>query len=511
MKKINLLIGYYAYYGEKFIKEIIKKESISTIYNAASELSYEDIRRIKTPGITRCPYSVGTTANYVVMCDMNKLPALSKELLEQMLPYESMILKLGQRQSNFPTIEYEDEKRNYHKHLRFWNHVFDKYRINAVYFDSFPHVQYTYVIYCLALLRKIPMFICSATSIPEIRVYGNNLESIGENINDYYQNKAKYLPEESVRLSGSVAGFYDKYRGPADRINHQRKREHFAEHALKRTQKIYFGSYIGISGIFRPEKAKLRLAASAIIKHHRWSWYRDQREHLKQVRKDSYMIRYYLRYQAMSLKDYDRIAQEPDYGKKYIYFGLQLTPEESTIPRAGVFAEQYTSVQLLARAAEKNNVMVYVKEHFVQPFRDREIYRMLARIPNVCLIKSSVSSFDLMEHSIAVATQTGTCILEGALRGKPALVTGRGYNWKGLPTLFEIVDEDQGAEVIHNILKGFYVSLDAVKRYFYAIQECSIRWYCPEKASDTNSLKYREILQEKITKLDEFFQKITED
>lgn len=506
MEKYNILIGFYdPYGGDKFINELINKEYISSVYMAYSELSFEKVRRVNTSNVTYFSRGVGLTADYGLICDLNKLPALSKELLEKMLPYESMIMKMGRRRTHFPTVVYEDEKKIYHRHLRFWNYVFDHHEINLVFMcGEIPHIQYTYVIYGLAKVKGIPVLVNGVTSIPHRVVYGTSIESLGTAIGEYFRISAASLPSESIRLTGDVEEFYEKYSKDSGEVKEERQKSDFAKKQLASTKKFLFGPYYGITGSFRYQKEKARVAAASIIKYHSWSHYRKLRKRLNQTRKDSYLVRYFLKYEAMSLDEYNLIAVEPDYSKKYIYFGLQLTPEATTIPRAGVFAEQYTSVQLLARAAEKNGVLVYVKEHFVQPCRDREVYEILSQIPNVRLIKSSVSSFDLMEHCIAVATQTGTCILEGALKGKPALVTGSGYVWKGLPSLFEIMDEEQGAEVIRSILKGFHVDPDEIKRYFYAIQKCSLHCFWAESPDDVETPMFRENIQERISLLEKF-------
>lgn len=102
--------------------------------------------------------------------DFNEIPALSKELMEDMLPYESMCLKLGMRETGFPIAEYEEQKIMYHKHLRFWNYVIEKYNINSLYIDEVPHYQYTYIIYALAQVKKIPTLIVTYTSIENIAI-----------------------------------------------------------------------------------------------------------------------------------------------------------------------------------------------------------------------------------------------------------------------------------------------------------------------------------------------------
>ena len=182
-------------------------------------------------------------------------------------------------------------------------------------------------------------------------------------------------------------------------------------------------------------------------------------------------INFFKRHLQVRLEEYDALAEgTPDFNTKYVYYALQQNPEAYILPLAEVFAEQYNSVQLLARAAEKHGVKVYVKEHFVQPLRSALFYEDLASIPNVVLVKSTVSASKLMYHSIAVASQTGSALLEGLLLKKPAFAIGRGYVCKGAPGLYELVDEQQGADIIKNILAGMEIDLLEVKKYFYAMQ-----------------------------------------
>ena len=254
---------------------------------------------------------------------------------------------------------------------------------------------------------------------------------------------------------------------------------------------------MGLKGVLRPLRKQTQMIKSVLKKERSLEWYRKNKEDINILKKEWWDVHIYNRYVAMTQKEYNKIAVEPDFNKKYIYFGLQFVPEETTIPRAGVFSEQYTSIQLLARAAEKVGVTVYVKEHFVQPFRSKFVYTQLQDISNVALIKTTVSSFDLMKNSVAVATQTGTCILEGALRGKPALVFGESAVWKGLPTMFEIVDEEQGEDVIRDILNGFSAEPDEIKKYFYAIQKKTVNcYYQPDWWNQRDTKEHKESTSE---------------
>lgn len=476
MSKINLMIAYDPIYGEELAGALLEARTVDSCFLASgkkTDLSeqgrYHSFR-----------WYDGYICQYEPECNLNTLPALSKELLEKMRPYESMAIKLGRRRDQFPVVEYETEKMRYHKSLRFWSYIFDKYNINCVYFNEFPHGPYEYVIYCLAKIKNIPMLCFSVTNIGGFKAYGDSMETVGENIRKYYQSIAGRLDLRECALEGPVADFYKRLNRDTAELNKERKEQNFARNELRSFTHNFFGKYLGMRGFMRPQKENVRLAAAAILKHHDWGHYRKYKENVNRIHMASYDIKYYLRNRAIRQKTYNRMAEYPDYDKKYIYFPLQYAPEQTTIPRAGVFSEQYTSVQLIARAAEKCGVMVYVKEHVVQPFRDKAVYQMLREIPNVRLIKTSVSTYDLMKNSISVASQTGTIILEAAIHGKPSLTTiSDACCWKGLPSLFEIEDEETGAAVIQQILDGFSVSSEEVQRYFFAIQKCCIKSYTP--------------------------------
>lgn len=473
MSEINLMVAYDPRYGEDVVRALFKAKMIDSCFFASgdkTDLSGQD-------GYYSFSMMKAVRCQYESECDLNSFPALSKELLEKMRPYESMAIKMEIRRNNFPVGDYETMKMRYHKHLRFWSYILDRFRINCVWFDTFPHNIYDYYIYCLAKIKNIPMLCCYLATIPGLKAYGDSMDTAGENIGIYYRSIASHLDLSECVLEGPVADFYNRLNRDTAELIKERDKQKYARNELRRVTNTYFGRFLGLRGFMFPQKKKIRIAAEAILKYHDWGYYREHREDFDIIHRASYEIRYFLRHRAIRLKEYNRMAEYPDYDKKYIYFALQFTPEETTIPRAGVFAEQYTSVQLIARAAEKCGVMVYVKEHIVQAFRDKAVYQALRGIPNVRLIKTSVSTYDLMKHSIAVATQTGTILLEAAIHKKPGLFVSDYCCWKELPSLFEIRDEEMGAATIQRILDGYSVSSEDIQRYFYAIQKCCIKSY----------------------------------
>lgn len=505
MENIQVLLGYCPVYGKDLSHELIKIDNVKLCYNAAEYYCYTE----EEAKIINFNQRLGRETLYEKVYDLNKLPALDKDLMEQMRPYESMIYKLASRKNGFPIVDYEKEKRNFHKHLRFWNYIFEKYSINMLFFEEIPHVSYTYLIYCLGVVKGIPTLLCDQTSIQGIRVYGNSIENMGANIQDYYETVCKKLDVNECCLSGTVEEFYNRYSRPVSEIKADRKKNKFEKKEFKKSRKYNYGRFLGRNAFLKPLRYRLSLLKKVVIRKKGWGWYKEHEDEIRCLIKDCYDIRFFKKHTAMWQKSYNAMAVKPDYNQKYIYFGLQLTPEATTMPRAGVFAEQYTSVQLLARAAEKENVLVYVKEHYVQTFRDREVYKLLSEIPNVKLIKTTESSFDLMSHSIAVATQTGTCILEGALLNKPALVFGEGYLWKGMPNVFEITDEEQGVKIVHRILSGFSISADEIKKYFYAIQKQSIECYLQEEYwNQSDREEHKDSVKRFMKLLEEFLEEV---
>lgn len=517
MKDINLLMaGNTGNYSMDLTKYFLSKNLVSSVFilyyyffGRCEDWKDFEIKNLKDHRVTTLSMEVEYKDLYDKICNLNTLPALSKELLEKMLPYESMCIKMARRRyGNFPVVEYEEGKRDYHKILRYWNYIFEKESINAVYFETLPHLTTTYVIYSLAKIKDIPILVATDSIFPERKVYGDgSIEANGRNIEEYYNNiltKLSY-PLENEELEKDIKVYYDKYSKSASILKKNRKNEKYEKKWLEIQKKEYFGGYIGIRSLLKPQRHKIQTLLSAIFIHKDLTWYKEQQNYLRRIEKSSCYANYYKHHLALTLKEYNEMAEEPDYSKKFIFFGLQLTPEATIMPWAGVFGEQYTSVQLLARAAEKYDMYIYVKEHFVQSYRERAVYELLQEIPNVRLIKSTVSSFDLMDKCFAVATQTGTVIIESALRGKPALVLSEGWNWKGLPNVFEIKNEIQGAEVISDLMKEFKVEKNDIRKYFYAIQEKSMYFYRVEKKNNYGNEKYKRSLKDQERILTEFF------
>ena len=206
MDDIRIMIAFCPTYGKELARELIKLKDFSMCY-LADGLEEND----PDPNIINFYGRIASTADYEKVIDLNLLPALSKNLMEKMLPYESMAIKLSMRETNFPISDYEEKKREYHKHLRFWNYIINKYGFNLIFFGESPIESYLYVIYGLAKIHNIPVLMCNQTNIFGVRPYGHSIMTIGENIGEYYENVAKNMDPNECVLTGGVKDYFDRF------------------------------------------------------------------------------------------------------------------------------------------------------------------------------------------------------------------------------------------------------------------------------------------------------------
>lgn len=466
--EIHMLLGYAPYVGYDIAKKLLENKVIDTCDISSWNMNYA----VKFPGITYYDQEDIRYADYSRYVDINNTPSLSRELLEAMLPYESMCIKLGRRGCNFPSVEYEYEKQKYHTHLRFWNYIFENKSINAVYFDQYPHnFSSDYIIYCLAMIKKIPILMVDISPLSFLRVFATNFDNFGYLIEQYYNNLQS---DKNILVTDLKEPIRTYYTTKKDKLNNIMEPDLKAmEKERKATEKQYFGPFVGW-------KTPLRYFKFFLYD----LWNKGDTRYYKKFFRDYRFVKYYKQHLICTSKTYNKIAKYPDYSNKYIYFGLQVDPEATTTPLAGVFCEQYTSLELLSRIVRGNEIKIYVKEHYLQPFRDINFYHRIMNLDNVELIRTDVSAFELTKNALAVATQTGSCVLESAIARIPALVFSSGYNWKGIPNCYEIRDEDQGRRVLEKILNGVDISEFDILRYFYSIQETCIAGSCIEKWSE---------------------------
>lgn len=394
-----------------------------------------------------------------------------------MLPFKSMALHIAMRETHYDIYEYKYIEDLYYKLLFFWFSFLQKHKIDFVLFMVPPHHMGEYILYSLACVMKIKMLILYGVITNGKCVTGINNDSCGSDVSIEYE---KYVANHIS---------YDLDSLPQWLIHvYKRSTEATTLFSEKEIQKFRKDTWNIICSFLRPYDVFRRTIKFPLIPFMK-KYHNNLSFHMKeQWRLLKLTVRAFFHELGMDhLNDYKKYSIHPDYSQKYIYFALQQTPEESTMPRAGEYKNQFLSIQTLSKAVEDlDNIKVYVKEHWVQPHRERNFYKSLAQLPNVSLVDFNVKTEDLIRNSIAVSSQTGTCLLEAALNCKNSFYFGAGMPYKGLPGSVFVEDDNQVKNELQEILKGQKkVTIDDGIRYLKALGEKTIPLYC-DSLSETD-------------------------
>ncbi len=153
--------------------------------------------------------------------------------------------------------------------------------------------------------------------------------------------------------------------------------------------------------------------------------------------------------------------------KKYVLFALAYQPEESTSPRANIFAEQSLAIRALSEVVP-DNWQIRVREHPDQYGRRRprakEFWDEIEKIPNVVRQPLNVSAFDSLVNAEAMAGPSGTMCVEAWLRGIPVILFGSMF-LKAAPGVFLIEKFSDLDQALETILSDFKFDWNAVTGY----------------------------------------------
>lgn len=363
--------------------------------------------------------------------DWNDIAPLDEELVEAMYPCEAVVMTTFRRLEWHSTIPYADRKRMYLQHLRYWNDFLLRHNINLFLTSNTPHELPEIIIYELCKHHSIPTFIMTSTSVIDSIIFEESWEESAKELGERYAELAKQSKE--VQLSERFEKYFQAQSAPEgtkaliwDVAIPKREfaptvKDVYSEGPLSfATHVMMFFLRVFSLGFWRKQ------------------WGRLQRQ-LKKRR---------------LLAFYDQHAVRPDAHQQYIYVALHCQPECSTCPMGGVFTEQLLLVQLIA-ACVPDDVQIYVKEHPKQTEHNRDLafYQDLIATKNVQLIARDVSTFELRENCIAVATCTGTAGFEALFRGKPVLMFGHHF-YQYAPGVFVIRTQEDCQKAIDSIVPG---------------------------------------------------------
>lgn len=338
--------------------------------------------------------------------DWNALLPLDEELIESMRDCEAVFMDTVCRLEWKTRISYDERKRMYFLHLRFWNDFIERHRINLYVSAWLPHEIPDVVIHHLCMRKKIPLvcFDVSTERDTSFIVHGfeESAAQLGKRYEELLKEYAHVKSPDEIPLNAQFAERFAALTQPAGQKPPLQSQKYplYFDHLLElvRTAPLKILRYM----IEYCTPAGMRRAFGALLR-----------------------MRIMRRYNAY----YDQHAIEPDFTKRFVYLALHFQPEMSTVPMGGGFADQRLLAHMLS-AHLPDDVLIYVKEHpraSAWLCRSVEYYASLLAIKNVRLMKRNADSFALREHCSAVATVTGSVGFEALFRGKPVFMFGNRF------------------------------------------------------------------------------------
>ncbi|OGJ15066.1 hypothetical protein A2585_00625 [Candidatus Nomurabacteria bacterium RIFOXYD1_FULL_39_12] len=402
--------------------------------------------------------------------DWNKITPLDGDIISRMYACEVVVLKMMDRHtiSIEPALTYDDRKRLYLKHLRYWNHVLEKNKFDLFLSSNIPHEVYDYVIYCLCKIKGIPTLMLYQTCISDTITVMNDWLTHNISIkNEYTRLMKKYSVSNNSQIHLEPRFLYDLRKNTASKPNlrFEMKRSNDTPSFLKSVLPLF----LKIKG----KRIITLLKSPSLI----YQGFINQITYRSMINKHKVVSQFYYRHMV-----------KPNLNKKYIYFPLHLQPEASTSPMAGDFVNQVLIAQLIAYVLPKQ-MYLYIKENPYQDFtkRDVEFYRELLAIPQVKLISIKYDTYKLIDNSVAVATATGTVGLEALYRGIPVLLFGSNF-YQYANGVYKVTNKNECSEAINNIVKrSSKPSIKNMRIFLKALERTTIEGYIDlDYKKDTN-------------------------
>ncbi|MBU0766654.1 hypothetical protein KKF55_02635 [Patescibacteria group bacterium] len=409
-------------FGNPMIEGALKDMTIDTCIAIGDDTSYipnlgEDVEYISMS-------AVDLRAGRYPNVNWQEIPPLDEELIESMQHCESVFLKMVGRYALYKDMSYDERKRQYYRHLRYWNHVLDKKEIDLYLAHNIPHQCYDLVIYDLCKLKGIRTIYLAMHFMADSFSMEENWKEAGKEIGDRTEELMKEYAdlEMEVPLSPVFEESFDIY------TNGQIKPWYMIENHPHLAHRGFIAKWIQIAFSILLRKPLYFLKSVISVDF----WKRKWNHHI-----------------TRSL--YDKLVEMPDLEVPFVYVPLHMQPEATTCPMGGVYTDQELIVQLLA-ACLPDGVRIYVKEHPNQGemMRDCEFYHALHAIPSVTLMPRDMDSFELIKASVVVASATGTACFQALFKQKPAMLFGHKY-FQYAPGVYRIRSEEDCKRAVQKI------------------------------------------------------------
>ncbi len=445
-------------------------------------------------------------------CKNLKTSALDQKILYELSACESIVLRMMNRLDPNFLFNYEERERLYHKYVKYWAAVIDKFKPDVFVSSVSPHLMYDYVLYGLCKKRGIKTVMFMQTSLYGWSYPVRYFESGSENLRKTYKNLVNSRDRKNlknIKLSDDTESYFKKISSDYSiavpfYMKDQREQNKIGIYLIKRVIKnpdkifkmIEKGKYLYSRGHYIKQKGKK--IEDSEVKGMEYIFYKIDGIKKKEILK----------------KHYKKLEKNADFTLPYVYVALAYQPENSTSPLGEFYADQLLMIDLISKCIPED-WYVYVKEHASQWYlklhgersRTKNFYDDIATLPNVRIIPIETSNFDLVDNSKAVATVTGTTGWEAVIRGKPTLVFGHAW-YKDCEGASYILSEKDCREAISRINRGYAVNKDLVKLFLYALEKVAIKGYVDVGYEKVANISHKDNIAKLSENINKFYESI---
>ena len=359
---------------------------------------------------------------------------------------------------------WEDQLKFLLLHLKFWEEFFEKYDIEAFYTTGTALLGLLAGM-AVAQRKKVRFKAIYTTRDSEPRVvFVDNYEDRWTSVNKVYEEllKRELEPEEKELGKNYLEEFRQKAKRPA-----------------------YMGHSWHISGFRWPYINEFlhRIERKFIYKWgaNRFDYvtpppFRRALKEIKVIAKRRFLTSFY--FKTGNLSD-----------KQYIFFPLQLQPEQSIDIWGKWYSNQVATVEYISKSLPLN-YKLYVKEHKVAVGKREGLfsyYNKLRRLRNVVLIHPFEDSHNLIKNADLVIVISGTIGWEALLYGKPVITLGNVF-FNDSRLVYKVNSLCNLRRTVFHLLKNYQLDEDKLLKYLVALNRGTSKGYFNVPHCDKNVL-----------------------
>lgn len=361
--------------------------------------------------------------------------AIDIEVIDLMAKYEDTIYRMISR-SAYNTSNMYVIRKIYLNQLKFWNDYLTRNDVN-LYIAGLAHNVVTYIPYCLCKERNIKTIIVKPFSLLNFPFYYISDDNIEDKTIVANALEGKYNFADFTNNKEMFENIYHRY---------VLKEGDTAQACIKKYAQLKYFVKSRTQGFLRVVRARkpylMFFKAKEIIKGRTEYIFNELYIHGK----------YY----------------KPKQEDRYILYAMHYQPEATTLPLAKSYVDQKLVIEAIAKSLPEG-YLLYVKEHPNQKSgcgREAGFYKEILEHKNVRLIKRNVGTDTLIDKAIAIASITGTILLESSCKEKPTIMFGNGL-YEMVPGVQKVYTLGSVKDALEKVLYGkIKISNHSLKRYF---------------------------------------------